>query len=196
MIGQTLGHYRIEARLGSGAMGVVYRAGDERLHRTVALKLLGGTGTGTGSTPQDRSRLLDEARAASHLNHPHICTVYEVGEVDGLAFIAMEFVDGRPLSELVPSHGLPVEPVLRYGTQIAGALAHAHERGVVHRDLKTANVVVSDEHGAKVLDFGVARRLNPREADALTRSVGAADAPAARSDPRVHRAGGAARRCG
>lgn len=168
MIGETLGHYRIDARLGSGGMGVVYRAHDERLHRTVAIKLLGGTGT--GSTPEDRSRVLLEARAASHLNHPHICTVYEVGEVDGRAFIAMEYVDGRPLSELLPAHGLPVETVLRHGAQIAGALAHAHERGVVHRDLKTANVAISGEHGVKVLDFGLARRFEPDHSDALTRS--------------------------
>ena len=147
MIGQTLGHYRIDARLGSGGMGVVYRATDERLHRTVAIKLLGGSGA--GSTPHDRARLLDEARAASHLNHPHICTVYAVGEVDGRAFIAMEYVEGRPLSRLVPSHGLPAEAVLRYGAQIAGALAHAHEQGVVHRDLKTANVVVTRSKGPK-----------------------------------------------
>ena len=150
MIGETLGQYRIEARLGEGGMGVVYRARDERLQRTVAIKLV-ASGTG-GSTPEDRSRLLEEARAASHLNHPHICTVYEVGEVEGRVFIAMEYVDGRPLSEMLPLSGLPVETVLRYGAQIAGALAHAHERGVIHRDLKTANVAVNDEHGVKVLD--------------------------------------------
>ena len=170
MIGETLGQYRIESRLGEGGMGVVYRARDERLHRTVAIKLVAG-GTG-GSTPEDRARLLDEARAASHLNHPHICTVYEVGDIDGRMFIAMEYVDGRPLSEMLPSNGLPVETVLRYGAQIAGALAHAHERGVVHRDLKTANAVVNHEHGVKVLDFGLARRLDPGASDAVTRSLG------------------------
>src|SRR5262245_22539467 len=165
MIGETLGQYRIESRLGEGGMGVVYRARDERLHRTVAIKLVAG-GTG-GSTPEDRARLLDEARAASHLNHPHICTVYEVGDIDGRMFIAMEYVDGRPLSEMLPSNGLPVETVLRYGSQIAGALAHAHERGVVHRDLKTANAVVNQEHGVKVLDFGLARRLDPGASEAV-----------------------------
>jgi Tol biopolymer transport system component/predicted Ser/Thr protein kinase len=170
MIGETLGQYRIEARLGEGGMGVVYRARDERLQRTVAIKLV-GTGTAGSSTPEDRSRLLDEARAASHLNHPHICTVYEVGDAGGRVFIAMEYVDGRPLSEMLPLNGLPVESVLRYGAQIAGALAHAHERGVIHRDLKTANVVVSPEHGAKVLDFGLARRLEPDASEAVTKSI-------------------------
>ena len=170
MIGETLGQYRIEARLGEGGMGVVYRARDERLQRTVAIKLV-GSGTAGSSTPEDRSRLLDEARAASHLNHPHICTVYEVGDAGGRVFIAMEYVDGRPLSEMLPLNGLPVEAVLRYGAQIAGALAHAHERGVIHRDLKTANVVVSPEHGVKVLDFGLARRLEPDASEAVTKSI-------------------------
>ncbi len=132
MIGETLGQYRIESRLGSGGMGVVYKAHDERLHRSVAIKLIGGEGR--GSTPDERARLLDEARAASHLTHPHICTVYEVGELDGRVFIAMEFVEGQPLSQLVPADGLPAETVVRYGEQIAAALAHAHERGVIHRD--------------------------------------------------------------
>jgi eukaryotic-like serine/threonine-protein kinase len=178
MIGEMLGQYRIEARLGAGGMGVVYRARDERLHRTVALKVVGGEGGG-GSSPDDRHRMLEEARAASHLNHPHICTVYEVGDVDGRMFIAMEYVNGRPLSEVLPSAGLPVETVLRYGSQIAGALAHAHERGVIHRDLKTANVVVDEEHGAKVLDFGLARRFDPVQTEAVTRSVDSAVVPGA-----------------
>jgi Tol biopolymer transport system component/predicted Ser/Thr protein kinase len=156
MIGETLGHYRIDSRLGSGGMGVVYRAHDDRLRRTVALKVVGADGR--VSTDEDRVRLLEEARAASHLTHPHICTVYEVGEIDGRVFIAMEFVEGRPLAELVPADGLPAETVVRYGEQIAGALAHAHERGVIHRDLKSANIVVDPGSGAKVLDFGLARR--------------------------------------
>ena len=138
MIGEALGQYRIQSRLGAGGMGVVYLAHDERLHRSVAIKLIGAEGR--GSTPDERASLLDEARAASHLTHPHICTVYEVGEVDGRVFIAMEFVEGQPLAQLVPADGLPAETVVRYGEQIAAALAHAHERGVIHRDLKTANV--------------------------------------------------------
>jgi eukaryotic-like serine/threonine-protein kinase len=173
MIGETLGQYRISARLGSGGMGVVYRAHDERLHRTVAIKLVGTEGR--GSTPDERAKLLDEARAASHLNHPHICTVYEVGEIEGRVFIAMEFVEGRPLTELVPPDGLPAEAVVRYGEQIAAAVAHAHERGVIHRDLKTANVVVNRGSGAKVLDFGLAHRTGAAGVDATTQAVAMAD---------------------
>ena len=173
MIGERLGHFRIDARIGSGGMGVVYRAHDERLHRTVALKLIGAEGR--DSTPDERTRLLDEARAASHLSHPHICTIYEVGEIGGRVFIAMEFVEGQPLSQLVPADGLPAETVVRYGEQIAAALGHAHERGVIHRDLKTANIVVSPVSGAKVLDFGLARRTAGGEVDGSTQSIAMAD---------------------
>jgi eukaryotic-like serine/threonine-protein kinase len=173
MIGETLGQYRIESRLGSGGMGVVYRAHDERLHRSVALKLM--SAESRGSTPDERARLLDEARAASHLTHPHICTVYEVGELDGRVFIAMELVEGQPLSQIVPAYGLPAETVVRYGEQIAAALAHAHERGVIHRDLKTANVAVGAEGAAKILDFGLARRTTTRAAEETTQANAMAD---------------------
>jgi Tol biopolymer transport system component len=173
MIGQTLGHFRITARLGSGGMGVVYRAYDEKLHRTVAIKVVGRD---TGTPAADRLRIIEEARAASGLNHPHICTVYETGDIDGQAFIAMEFVEGRPLSELIPVGGMPIEAVIRYGVQIAGALAHAHSRGVVHRDLKTANVVVTPDGRAKVLDFGLARRIPSDLATTATRSSDAVPA--------------------
>ena len=167
MIGETLGHFRITARLGSGGMGVVYRAFDEKLQRTVAIKVVGRE---TGTPAVDRQRIVEEARAASGLNHPHICTVYETGDIDGQAFIAMEFVDGRPLSELIPVGGLSLEAVVRYGMQIADALAHAHSRGVVHRDLKTPNVVITPEGRAKVLDFGLARRIPADIATTVTRS--------------------------
>jgi Tol biopolymer transport system component len=169
MIGETLGQYRIDARLGSGGMGVVYRAHDDRLQRIVALKLIGSHQGGT--TADDRERLLAEARAASHLNHPHICTVYEVGEIGGRAFIAMEFVEGRSLAELIPEDGLPAETAVRYGQQIAAALGHAHERGVIHRDLKTANVAIGESGNAKVLDFGLARRAGRGVIDGATQSV-------------------------
>jgi Tol biopolymer transport system component len=169
MIGETLGQYRIDARLGAGGMGVVYRAHDERLHRIVALKLLSTQEPVT--QPEQRDKLLDEARAASHLNHPHICTVYEVGEIAGRAFIAMEFVEGQSLAQIVPPDGLPAETVVRYGVQIAAALAHAHERGVIHRDLKTANVAINPGSGAKVLDFGLARRTGGGVVDGATQSV-------------------------
>ena len=167
MVGQTLGHFRITARLGSGGMGVVYRAHDETLDRTVAIKVVGRE---TGATPVDRARIVEEARASSGLSHPNICTVYETGEIDGQAYIAMEYVEGRPLSELIPVDGLPSEAVVRYGAQIADALEHAHVRGVVHRDLKTPNVVISADGRAKVLDFGLARRVPSSIHDAVTRS--------------------------
>lgn len=168
VIGERLGQYRIEERLGAGGMGVVYRAYDERLHRPVGIKLLGEV---TGTTPEERSRLLDEARAASHLAHPHICTIYEVADTGTHAFIVMEFVEGRALSQLIPHDGLPFDQVVRYGIEIAGAIAHAHERGVIHRDLKTSNVVISPHAGAKVLDFGLARRVEIDGGHELTRSV-------------------------
>jgi eukaryotic-like serine/threonine-protein kinase len=152
--GTRLGSYEILSMLGSGGMGAVYRAYDSKLQRTVAVKILSEEAGEDG-----RRLLLQEARAASALSHPHICVIYEVGEADGRAFIAMEYVDGKPLSEMIPAQGLPVETVLRYGTQIAEALTHAHDRGVIHRDLKSSNIIVSREGLAKVVDFGLARRF-------------------------------------
>ena len=161
MIGQTpardrIAHYRIEEQLGSGGMGVVYRAHDTRLERTVALKLLNPSLT---ADPQARARLLREARTASALNHPHVSTIYDVGEADGETFIAMELVEGRLLSDLVGSDELTSEKVFRYGAQISDALAHAHERGIIHRDLKSSNIMITPDGRAKVLDFGLAKRF-------------------------------------
>src|SRR6202162_1799477 len=167
MIGTTLGHFRIVEKLGAGGMGEVYRARDEQLQRDVALKVLSAEALPDQTA---RARLLQEARAASALNHPHICTIYEVGEAGGQAFIVMERVEGRPLKELIPAGGFPAEAVLRYGAQIADALAHAHEREIIHRDLKTLNVVVTPEGQVKVLDFGLAKRLSGSELDEATRS--------------------------
>src|SRR5205807_4447975 len=117
-------------------------------------------------------RLLREAQHASALNHPNICTIYDVGESGGKAFIAMEYIEGRRLSELIPSNGLEIEAVLRYGSQIADALTHAHERGIVHRDLKSANIVIMPDGRAKVLDFGLAKRIangaGARPAESIT----------------------------
>lgn len=162
MIGRTLGQYRVDARLGAGGMGVVYRAYDARLQRTVALKVVHKQ----PAIALEDDHVLEEARTASGLNHPNICTVYEVADIDGEAFIAMEYVAGRPLSQLIPQGGLPYEDVVRYAIEVADALAHAHERGVVHRDLKSANVVIATEGRAKVLDFGIARRIQvPSGAD-------------------------------
>jgi serine/threonine protein kinase len=154
MIGARIGQYKIESQLGAGGMGVVYRAFDSRLERPVAIKVF----PGLEATPKARQRLLHEARSASALNHPNVCTVYEVGESGTLTYLVMEFVDGPTLSAALPPGGFSTDTIVDYGSQIASALAHAHARGVVHRDLKGANVVVTPEGRIKVLDFGVAQR--------------------------------------
>jgi Tol biopolymer transport system component len=160
LIGRTLGHYRLTERLGEGGMGLVYRAHDERLDCDVAVKLLPPEAV---SDPSARTLLLREARNAAALKHPNICTIHTVAEAEGHVFIAMEYVEGTPLAERIGSGGMPVASVLRYGAQIADALAHAHERGIVHRDLKSANVMITPEGRVKVLDFGVARRVAPED---------------------------------
>jgi TolB-like protein/tRNA A-37 threonylcarbamoyl transferase component Bud32/Flp pilus assembly protein TadD len=159
MIGQKFGHYLIEQKLGEGGMGVVYRARDEKLQRDVALKFLEALPTGSSASHE---RVLQEARAISALNHPNICTVYEVGEIDSKPYIAMEFVEGRPLSMEIMGNGMALEQVERYGMQLADALGHAHSKGVVHRDLKSANVMVTPQGRLKVLDFGISRRMDSR----------------------------------
>jgi eukaryotic-like serine/threonine-protein kinase len=167
MLGQRFSHYVIEQKLGEGGMGVVYRARDEKLQRDVALKFLEAALT-TGSSAS-HERALQEARAISALNHPNICTVYEVGEFDGRPFIAMEFVEGRALSLEIPSIGLSLNQVERYGMQLADALAHAHSRGVIHRDLKASNVMITPSGLLKVLDFGISQRFEPgRTGDGTT----------------------------
>ena len=157
MEGRQLGSYRIASRLGSGGMGEVYRAYDEKLRRDVAIKVL------RPSEADDdvvRGLLLREARAAAAVNHPNICTIHEVGEHDGQAFLAMELIEGEPLHRLIPSGAwLPVARMLDYSVQVADALAHAHERGVLHRDLKSQNIVITSAGRAKVLDFGLAKRV-------------------------------------
>lgn len=156
MIGQLLGHYRVLAQIGEGGMGVVYRAQDELLHRDVAVKVVK---KGIALDLSASQSLLQEARASSSLAHPNICTIYDVGETEGELYIVMELIEGRTLGEL--GHGAPLAPesVLRYGTQIASALARAHDRGIIHRDLKSANIVVTPEGLAKVLDFGLAKKV-------------------------------------
>src|ERR1700722_12198165 len=172
MPGQLVSHYRVLGPLGSGGMGVVYRAEDTTLHRTVALKFVPES---AAHSPKVNERLRHEARTASALNHPNICTVYEVGEDSGEIFIAMEFVEGRTLSELIRQGPVPIDTVLRYGRQITSALAHAHERGVVHGDLKPLNIMVTPLGEAKILDFGLARRNNPVEFDRKTLETASAE---------------------
>ena len=153
MIGRTLLHYEVVEKLGEGGMAVVYKARDPRLHRFVALKVLPADRSGD---PVRRARFLREARAAAALNHPHIVTVHDIACEDGLDFIVMEHLGGRPLSQVVTEGGLPVAEALRIAIQIADAVAAAHAAGVIHRDLKPANVMISDDGRAKVLDFGLA----------------------------------------
>ena len=149
-------------------MGEVYRAHDEQLDRRVAIKLLHADAVDDAAA---RARLLREARAAAALNHPAICTIHEVAEADGRAYIAMELVEGRTLDEAARGRALPIAEVVRFGIQIAEALSHAHSRHVVHRDLKSANVVVTANGRAKVLDFGLATRMpSPAFADAATQT--------------------------
>ena len=168
MIGQVLGHYRIVSKIGEGGMGAVYRAHDEVLERDIALKVVAG---GAVTDESSRDHLLHEARAASSLSHPNICIIHEVGEASGELYIVMELVEGKPLSAMIGSGGLPVESVLRYGVQIAGALAHSHGRNVIHRDLKSSNIVVTPEGLVKVLDFGLARRLKKEVLKEATQSI-------------------------
>jgi tetratricopeptide (TPR) repeat protein/predicted Ser/Thr protein kinase len=158
MPGSVVSHYRVLNALGTGGMGVVYLAEDTALGRTVALKFLSPP---ILPDPKRVDRFRNEARNASALNHPNICTIYEVDEHDGELFIAMEYVEGQPLSEFLREKGMAVERVLRYGRQIAGALEHAHERGIVHRDLKPVNIIVTPKGDAKILDFGLAKRRVP-----------------------------------
>ena len=152
--GTRIGQYAVLEPLGSGGMGDVYRAHDTKLDRLVALKIVLDSGTN-----RTADRVLREGRAASALNHPNICTLYEVGEFGNRPYLAMEYIDGQPLSSAIPPEGFEPAYVVGYGVQIADALAHAHERGVIHRDLKAANVVVTPQGRAKVLDFGIAKRL-------------------------------------
>ncbi|UCG50500.1 MAG: protein kinase, partial [Candidatus Latescibacterota bacterium] len=154
MIGQTISHYKVLEKLGEGGMGVVYKAEDTKLKRTVALKFLSPQALGT---EDEQARFIHEAQAAAALNHPNICTVHEIDEAEGQPFIAMEYIEGRSLKSLIESGLLKLEEAQNIAMQIVGGLHEAHRRQVVHRDIKPANIMITDEGRVKIMDFGLAK---------------------------------------
>jgi len=166
--GTRIGPYEIVSPLGAGGMGVVYRARDPRLDRTVAIKVLSSS---TAADPSFHERFTREARALSSLEHPHICSVYDVGEQDGAPYLVMQYLDGETLADRLARGPLPFDQALTLGIQMAEALATAHGHGIVHRDVKPANIILT-KSGAKLLDFGLAKRrhavISSPGSDAIT----------------------------
>src|SRR5438093_9682389 len=148
---RALSHYTLEEEIGRGGMGVVYRAVDARLGRAVAIKMLP---TGATTDPERNRRFIQEARSASALNHPNIVTIHDIDEEGGATFIAMELIEGTPLDQLITGGPLPVVTALDYGMQVAAALAAAHASGIIHRDIKPGNIMITRDGRVKVLDFG------------------------------------------
>jgi eukaryotic-like serine/threonine-protein kinase len=154
VIGRTISHYSILEKLGDGGMGVVYKARDIHLDRFVAMKVLSAEKV---ADPERKQRFVQEAKAASSLNHPNIITIYDIGQAEGVDFISMECVNGKTLDRLIPQRGMRLNEALKCAVQIADALARAHSAGIVHRDLKPGNIMVNEHGLVKVLDFGLAK---------------------------------------
>src|ERR1043165_7616153 len=169
MIGQALGHYRIDAKIGEGGMGVVYRATDTHLDRPVAIKLLRAEAV---ADEERKRRFVQEAKAASSLHHPGIVTIHDITSIGDMNFIVMEFLAGRTLGEMIGRQGLPAGEALEIAVQIADALAQAHGAGIVHRDLKPGNIMVGEDGRVKILDFGLAK-LTAVEESEMTVTLGA-----------------------
>src|SRR5213596_1612489 len=163
MVGQTLGNYKITQKIGAGGQGAVYKATDNKLGRTVVVKVLPAELT---VKEANLKRFEREARLASSLDHPNICTIFDMDEADGLHFIAMQYVEGRNVRQLVNGHPLELKSTLLIAIQVADALAAAHARDIIHRDIKSGNVMVTPSGQVKILDFGLAKLLDDEEAGA------------------------------
>src|ERR1700680_3119716 len=180
MVGPTISHYEIIEKLGEGGMGIVYKALDTHLDRFVAIKVLPPEKV---ADAERKRRFVQEAKAASALNHPNIITIHDIASENGIDFIAMEYVPGKALNQLIPRKGLPLSESLKYAIQIADALAAAHAAGIIHRDLKPGNVMVSGAEGrpglVKVLDFGLAKLTDRTESGEreFTETIRQDDAP-------------------
>jgi len=172
MIGRTVLHYQIVEMLGCGGMGVVYKATDMHLDRFVAIKVLPPEKV---ADPERKRRFAQEAKAASALNHPNIVHIYDIAEADGMQFIAMEYVPGKTLDQMIGRKGLGLNEALKYAAQIADALAKAHSAGIVHRDLKPSNVMVTAHGLVKVLDFGLAKLTERVSGELAGNTTGATD---------------------
>ena len=182
LVGKTISHYRITEQVGQGGMGVVYKAEDTKLERTVALKFLSLTSIGD----EEKKRFKREAKAAASLNHPNIATIFAIDEADEQTFIAMEFIEGKSLEHLInsPLEGgaalaaggvgrpLPLDDAIDYATQTAAGLQAAHEKGITHRDIKSANIMVTDKGQIKIMDFGLAKLANRSKMTQLGTTLG------------------------